>query len=208
MKKLVLLFALIMGFSFTSHAQNEQTYTYYNKSQFLISWDVNIPMSNDFIGKTSFSGGRMEYRYFNSRTFSYGLSIGWNTLEDYVEGTAYTNSDGATLYTDMVRQMRQLPILAHANFYLSSSETTKPYIGIGIGTNYINTIGYYNIFQTEDPSWGFMARPEVGIEFLSYNGFGFFINAAYNYSTNKSELFPSIDRVQGVSAGFGVLWSF
>ncbi|MDA8596263.1 outer membrane beta-barrel protein [Flavobacteriaceae bacterium] len=208
MKKQLLFIGLFLGLSLTMKAQEERIYTYYDKSQFLISWDINVPMSNDFIGNTSVNGGRAEYRYFTQRNISFGLSLGWNTLEEYYEGATYTDSDGGTVYTDMVRQMKQLPILAHANYYLSTSESVKPYIGVGIGTNYINNVAYFNIFQQEDPTWGFMARPEIGLEFISSNGFGFFGNAAYNYSTNSSEAFPSIDTVQGISFGIGVLWSY
>ena len=209
MKKQLITLAIFLGLGYTMMAQEgDRVYTYYDKSQFLISWDINVPLSNDFISKTSVNGARAEYRYFAKRNVSVGVSLGWNTLEEYIPGAVYTDSDGSSIYTDMVRQMKQLPMLAHANYYLSSSESIKPYIGIGLGTNYLNSVSYFNIFQHEDPTWGFMARPEMGIEYIYNNGFGVYANAAYNYSTNSSDIYTSVDGVQGISFGIGVLWSY
>lgn len=206
MKNYILPFVLVFVFAFKANAQEEKVYRYYDKNQFLIQWEINMPLNSDFVDKTSFNGGRVEYRYMNSRTSGIGASLGWSTTEQYFEGALY-QTEGSAVYTDMIRQVRQLPMLAtYTKFF--SEEGVRPYINVGIGTNYAEALTFFNIYEHSDSSWGFAARPEIGIQSNAYNGWGFYANAAYNYSTNTFDKFPGIENIQGVSYGIGVLWSY
>ncbi|MGK0385728.1 MAG: hypothetical protein ACI849_000333 [Patiriisocius sp.] len=81
------IYTLVIGLIFcaTAIGQDENTAaSYFNKSQFLVSWDIAFPTS-DFVDETSFSGFRFEYRKFVDANWAWGISIGWNSYQQKVD---------------------------------------------------------------------------------------------------------------------------
>jgi len=208
--KSLLITLIFLSLSFQTEAQEteQKIYRYYDKSQVLLSWDIATPLSNNYISSTGFAGARLEYRYFTSRTLSFGGSIGWNTLEQYQSPDTYQQSQTSTVYTDMVRQIQLLPILATVHYYLSDSADRKPYVSLGAGANYAKVASYYNIFVSDEKTWGFAVRPEIGFQFFNSSGFGFNVHVAYSYASNKTEELANLDGLQGLNYGIGIIWTY
>jgi len=66
----------------------------------------------------------------------------------------------------------------------------KPYVGIGLGAQYLDQELYYNVYVSEEDNWGFAARPEAGVLIYphGHHGWGFLVGAYYGYATNKTKL--------------------
>jgi hypothetical protein len=157
-----------------------------------ISWEMSIPVGESFVSKTSFLGGKFEYRHFIKRNISVGATIGWNNYEEYVPRQTYENEDQTqAITTDNQRFIFNLPLTADGFYYFEKGKTIRPYVGLGLGAQYSSQAAYFNIYLKEDKNWGFVARPQVGayIPFSEYNHNGILVGAGYNFATNKNETF-------------------
>jgi len=197
MKKIIIT-SLLFVFTATAFAQ---------KNLFGIGWEINFPNNTDYINKTSLSGGKIEYRHFFKKNFSAGLALNWATYEEYLPRQTFVKPDGNSAVTsDFVAQSYQLPITATAHYYFKETKMLKPYVGIALGGQYLQQSLYYNVYVSDDDSWGFVARPEVGV-FIKPNQFkewGFLIAANYSYATNKTELLDlNSFKNFGITIGIG-----
>jgi outer membrane protein W len=198
MKKLIII--LIITIAFTQSGNAQLLHNLYG-----VSWEISFP-SGDFVKKTSFSGGKFEYRHFLKESLSVGATIGWNNYEEYQTRQTYENADQTTaVTTDNQRYVFNLPMTIDGFYYMKESGHFKPYIGLGLGAQYSSQEVYYNIFVTEDNNWGFIARPQIGtlIKFSENSPTRLMVGAGYNYSTNKNETFH-IDNLQNFWVSIGI----
>ena len=198
MKKSIIVLAIILFSGGSLMAQGV-------KNLFGVSWEVAFPVG-DFIGKTSFSGAKLEYRHFVKPSFSIGTTLSWNNYEEYVSKKTYENADQTqAVTTDNDRIVFNLPITADFFYYFQSSGKIKPYAGVGLGAQYSAQEVYYNIYVSEEKNWGFVARPQIGalIHLQPTNPTFFMVGAGYNYATNKNESFK-VDNLANFWVSIGV----
>jgi outer membrane protein W len=207
MKKLVSI--CIFAFTLSASAQNTPgNVTILDRDMFILNWEVAIPTNSDFLSKTSFINWRAEYRHLITNEFAFGVSIGWNSFEEKVDQQLFEEEDGSTaVFTDLVRQVYQIPFSANGYYYFGGTEEFRPYAGLGLGANYSQQEAYFNVFVIEDTNWGFYLRPEIGAQYLFDSGFGFIGYLSYNYATNSSEFFD-VDNLSHVGIGLGVTWAW
>ena len=179
-----------------------------NRDQFILNWEVAIPTNSGYLNKTSFANGRAEYRHLFSDQFGLGLSLGWNSFEQRVGQQLYETPDGSSaVFTDLIRQVYKLPISLNGYYYFGSSDTFRPYVGLGLGANYSEQEAYFNIFVIRDRNWGFLARPELGMQYFFNSDVGIIFYANYAYATNSSEFFD-ISNLTQIGLGLGLTWSW
>ena len=197
MKKIGILIVLIVAINGACLAQ---------ANLFGISWEVNSPTNNHYIDKTSYSGGKIEYRHFFNKKYSIGLDLNWANYEQYFPKTTFQSKDGnSAITTDYVAQIYQLPITATFHYYLQGSKTLKPYFGVALGGQSLQQSIYYNVYVSDDDNWGFVARPEIGVIWhpADNTNWGVMLGASYSYATNKTELVNSTSFSNvGISLGF------
>ena len=164
--------------------------TYYS-NLFGISWEIGLPMSNnDFISKTSTTGGKIEYRHFINEKFSIGGFLNWRSYEEYFPTATYENLDKTqAVTTDMYRYIYNLPFGVVGHYYFKGGKMLKPFIGLGVGTQYSEQTLYYNIFYTEETNWGFLVRPEIGTIVKFNDEWGALLGASYALSSNQAPRF-------------------
>ncbi len=203
MRKLIILAGVIACLNITAKAQND----WFLKNMMTLNWQIATPVNSNYLTKTSFAGGRFEFRHFVKKNLSVGADIDWNSFEQYIAPTVYEKPDGSqAMYTDMVRQVYNLPLAANVHYYFDGGAKVKPYIGIGLGGQYSEQSAYYNIFVSESNNWGFVVRPEVGALFRLGNYAGLHANVGYNYATNKNEDF-NINSLKHVYYSIGMWWN-
>jgi outer membrane protein W len=184
MKKFFIIPVLFSIISLTANAQQKLQHKI--EDRFYVGYEVGIP--SGFIDKTSWRGGRLEYRHKAKSDLSFGISMAWNSFEQYVPRNTYQKPDGTgALTTDMVKSVYALPITLTAHKYLRAGKRTLPYIGVGVGTQYTDQTVYANIYGINDYNWGFCVRPEIGIEVPLNDFTSIFLSGTYNYATNSYE---------------------
>ena len=171
-----------------------------------VTWNVNFPTNSDYLTKTSYSGGRVEYRRFlkKNENISIGLALDWATYEQYIPRQTFQKPDGSGAVTgDFVAQAYQVPFMATVHYYFKGGKMVKPYAGIGLGAQYLEQELYYNVYVSDNDNWGFAARPELGALIYpeGHHGWGFLVGAYYGYSTNKTEL---LDRNSFTNFGLNI----
>jgi hypothetical protein len=160
---------------------------------FYVSLDVNKPLSNSaWVDDISARGVRAGYRAFITPRLSAGLDLGWGAFDQYKPTETVVTETGA-MTTDYFNYIYTYSIAASAQYYFNKedSEIFFPYAGLGLGANNNEYVKYYNIYSEAERSWGFLARPEVGIlvRFGERRTLGAMAALHYDFSTNKSDQF-------------------
>jgi outer membrane protein W len=201
-KKILIILFAVSSFAFSSQAQ------VYSRNMFVVAWEIGLPVSNnDFLSKTSFSGGKVEYRHLIKDNLSIGGFFNWRSYYEYFPTATYENEDKTqAVTTDMYRYIYNLPMGATVHYYFKGGDMIKPFAGLGLGAQYSEQSMYYNIFVSEDKNWGFLVRPEVGAIIKFQDQWGALIGASYAYSTNKN---PSlgIKNLGDVNFQIGLVFS-
>ena len=201
MKKSIIVLAIILFSGSATMAQGV-------KNLFGVSWEVAFP-AGDFVSKTSFAGGKVEYRHFIKPSFSIGATIGWNNYEEYVTRQTYENADQTqAITTDNDRFVFNMPMTADFFYYFQSAGKVKPYAGVGVGAQYSSQEIYYNIYVSDEKNWGFVARPQIGalIRVQPTSPTFFMVGAGYNYATNKNETFK-VDNLSNFWVSIGICFA-
>jgi len=194
------IFLLVCIFSFGEMLAQEK-YIYLNL-------DINKPLSNTgWINGTSAAGGKVGYRGFINPNFSAGLDIGWASFDEYEPTNTKENPTGA-ITTDYFHYVYSYSAVVSGQYYLKKEENERffPYAGLGLGASTNEYVLYYNIYEDAERSWGFLARPEVGVlfRFTKRGSLGIMAAIHYDYSTNQSEKF-GYDRFTGFGFQIGLM---
>lgn len=160
---------------------------------FYLGLDINKPTSNtEWIESISAAGGKVGYRGFIRPNFSAGLDLGWSNFDEYEPTSTKVNPTGA-ITTDYFHYVYSYSGVVSGQYYFKDEEEDRffPYAGLGLGANTNEYVLYYNIYEDAERSWGFLARPEVGLlfRFTERGSVGIMAALHYDYSTNKSEKF-------------------
>ena len=90
----------------------------------------------EYIGQPSFRGGLIEYRKAIKDNVLVGADLGWNVFYEKKEADTYTSGNEA-ISGVQYRTQNVIPILVSAEYFLSTEDALKPYVGLGIGTMYV-----------------------------------------------------------------------
>jgi hypothetical protein len=163
------------------------------KNLFAVDWAINFPSNNGYLNKTSYAGGKIEYRHFFKENFTFGLALDWTSYDQHIPTQTFQKPDGSGAVTsDFVAVAYQVPFTATMHYYFAKSKMLRAYAGIAAGGQYLEQDLYYNVYVSSDNNWGFVARPEVGV-FINPNNkyWGFNVGAYYSYATNKTDIIKS-----------------
>jgi len=179
MRKICLTAALLISLIGSGFAQS--------KHMFGVFYKVTTP-SGDYLTKTSWAGGELEYRYFPNNQLSVGGNLSWASFSQYFPRQTYVKDDGNTALTsDFVAHAYTLPITATAHYYFAQKKRIRPYAGIALGGQYMDQRLYYNVYESDDYNWGFVARPEFGVLIGDPHSLTPIVFAIdWSYSSNKN----------------------
>jgi opacity protein-like surface antigen len=177
----------------------------FTDEMFAFSWDVNVPINNNFTNKTSLDGFQLEYRKMIKNDLSVGLEINWAGYDKYYPRKTYQIRNGAVT-TDFYSYLYTFPMALTVHHYFHLNNMIHPYVGLGLGGTYAEMKLYYSTYVSSDYNWGFLVRPELGaiFKFSDFSGWGLLLGARYNYSTNKQTDFK-INGIQSVGFQLGIV---
>lgn len=172
------------------------------------TWDIGFPLGStkDFISKVSMRGFAVEGRGYVTDRFLVGGRFAWNTFyenQEWVTNPLESNPN-ATIHGYSRNYMNVIPLMVTGHYEFGYGRVL-PYIGLGIGTYYIEARDYLGIYYVEDAAWHFGVYPEIGavIPFGSSNT-AFNINAKYNYAAKTKDT----DAQSWISVGVGLSYIF
>lgn len=123
----------------------------------------------EYISQPSFRGGLIEYRKPVKDNLLVGVDLGWNVFYEKKEADTYT-SGTESLSGIQYRTQNSIPILVSAEYFPSTENALKPYVGLGIGTMYIERSTDMGQWRWKENPWSFAIKPELGFLYeLSFN---------------------------------------
>jgi hypothetical protein len=189
----LLSFLVLLGFS--SFAQGGGIWNF--------TWDIGFPVgsTSDFISQPSLRGFAIEGRGYVSDRLLIGGRGAWNTFyEDF--GWVTTQTENLTINGYQRRYMNVVPIMITGHYEFGRK--VLPYIGLGIGTYYIETRDFKGQYYIRENAWHFGIYPEVGIVIPFNRNTGVNINAKYNYAAKTKDT----NEQSWISLGIGLSYMF
>lgn len=180
MKKILFVFLLTGIISATQVKAQE--------SLFSIQYSMGFGVGDlkEFNESASFRGMSFDYRYMMQPTMGIGFETGYNLFYDHMEYATYTRGT-QSLSGVQYRYTHSVPVLAAFDFYIKPDTQFNPFVGLGIGTIYINRDVDMGLYRWKSDAWQFALRPQIGV-LISRPGMGIdFILAAKYFTGFKSK---------------------
>lgn len=130
-----------------------------------VNYSVNVPIGSfsDYIGNTSFRGWNASIAYRLNEKISIGGVIGFQDFYQKNERALYKDAEGSDISAVVTNSIQTIPLLATLKYSLSPGQTLQPYVGVGVGANFIMHGQYLGQFANDYNKLGFAARPEIGL---------------------------------------------
>jgi len=196
--KIFLTIIFIVTFSISSFAQGGGAWNF--------TYNMGFPIgeTNDFLTKPSFRGFLIEGRGFVTNNLAIGGSGGWQVFYENLGWVTENVNETTTINGYKRKYINAVPLMATAHYYFFPGNL-MPYIGLGLGTYYIDARTYMGIYYIEDEAWHFGLAPELGlsIPFGSSNA-AFTANVKYNWAAKTKD--TSGQSWIGVGVGFSYVF--
>jgi hypothetical protein len=128
----------------------------------------------------SFRGVIVEGRKLMGDNASFGLSFGWQILNDIKTNETIELTSGAltgTFYT----YTNSFPIFINAHYYLGKPASARPFVGLNAGAMIIERRAEVGLVAFQESNWHFGGAPEIGVVFpLGWYVRGL-VSARYHY---------------------------
>lgn len=175
MKKILFVFLLTGIISATQVKAQENIWS--------IQYSMGFAMGDlkDYNSSASFRGVSFEYRNLIQPAIGIGFETGYNLFYDREDYSSYTRGT-ETISGVQFRYSHMVPVLAAFDYYLKPDTYFNPFVGLGIGTLYVNRQVDMGMYRWTEDAWQFALRPEIGVMY-SKPGMGTeFILAAKYFS--------------------------
>ena len=153
----------------------------------------------EYIAQPSFRGGLIEYRKPYKDNMLVGAELGWNVFYEKKDADTYT-SGTESLSGIQYRTQNTIPILVSVEYFLSTENPLKPYVGLGIGTMYIERSTDMGQWRLKENPWSFAVKPELGLLYEMSFSTSFKLAAKYYNGFKTGQL--DNQGYFSVSAGF------
>lgn len=178
MKKAIILFVLSLA-----HFSQAQESLF-----FKANYSIGVPLApSDYLKSASYSGFGLGFGKIFDSNFAISMEATWNHYVQYEPRKTYYFEGGA-ITTDLYKYRQHVPVVLAMNYFLFRECRLKLYTGLGLGVSYIEEKIYFNAYDIEEGSFGFLVQPKIGTCFAmdEYERFHIFAECGYNFSTNKS----------------------
>ncbi len=152
-----------------------------------ISYGMATPVSDtkDFTEGTSWRNWGVDVLGFMKPNTAVGLSFGWNVFNDVT--TEVSSLGQVDIHGTQFRYINSFPILATIRQYTGTRGGTRPFFGLGVGTQYVKHRVDVGQWRISDNTWHFALAPEIGVVLPIGSGAKWFLNAKYNYAAKASD---------------------
>lgn len=171
-----------------------------------IHYSIGFPMGDtkDYISKTSWRGVLFEYEKEITPYIGVGIQSGWNTFYEALARATYPLTNGA-ITSKQYRYINSVPIHVTGKYYFKDEESIiRPFVGLGLGTNYIEQRTDNGLFSDKDDAWVFTFVPKAG--FLIPINFKSSATVSVDYnSTSKG---GGVPKQSWLGLNIGISWDY
>ncbi len=203
MKKI--LAVMLLAFLGLTTGLQAQTKQYYN-----IGWEIGMPLGDfsDYISNTSLRGGFFSGNIFLTDAFSIGFKFGYNSYHENTDRQTYQLGGGRAVTAASYNYLVTAPIQI-GGYYHFNAGSVEPYVGLGIGVNYITTETLVQDLDAYDQDWAFRLNPEIGLRFPIQNTpLALAVKVGYDFNTNSYTVFgKEYKNFQNFNAGISLSWT-
>lgn len=194
MKKSIILVVLMVLTLGGTQAQEKPLIGYTPSSYYTFSWNIAFPLGdlNDWVNQPGFAGFDFGGRYKVTNSLYAGFNIAWQRIAKIYEDETFTIPEkGIAINAENYRFTWMVPFQAVIAYHLNPGKMISPYLGLGIGGDYMEhhmMIQEYDIYET---AWDFSLTPEIGLlaKFGAYSNWGGIIAFNYKWTTNKIDIY-------------------
>ncbi len=199
MKKIVSVIFLVFLTLGVVRAQEPTSAGYTPSSYYTFSWNTAFPIGNfhDWVSQPGPAGFDFGGRYLIRNGLTAGFNIGWQRVAKIYDNETFTIPDkGIAVTARNYRFTWMVPFQAVIAYHFIPQKVVSPYIGLGIGGDYMEhhlMIQEYDIYKTR---WDFSLTPEIGIlaRFGAFSDWGAILAFNYKWTTNRIDLYEEESR--------------
>ncbi|MCX6247397.1 MAG: hypothetical protein NTW10_06665 [Bacteroidetes bacterium] len=192
MKKIfIALLALVLMTGIAQAQDKPASLGFTPSSYYTFSWNTTFTMGdfNKWVGNASPAGFDLGGRYFIKGGLAAGFNIMWQRVSQSYGYQTYYGTDGSAITATNYRFTWMVPFQAVIAYHLMPGSMVSPYVGLGIGGDYMEhhlMVQEYDLYKTR---WDFSLTPEIGalIKFGNYSSWGGLVAFNYKWTTNKIE---------------------
>jgi len=143
---------------------------------------------NSYISSTSMKGATLEYKKFLQDNITIGFDGGWNNFYERRAYDTYT-SGVLSLSGIQYRYANAIPLFITTDFHLRQGQKLNPFVGLGVGTIYVDRDLDMGIYTINENAWHFALKPEAGVLVNANPDMDLIFAFRYNYgfATSKVE---------------------
>ncbi len=179
-KNILLTVILVTLVSFSGFSQGGGIWNF--------NWNTGFPLGDtkDFVSNPTGRGFSIEGRGFVTDMITVGGIVGWNVFYDEV-GWVTETVNNTTINGFKKRYLNTIPIMVTGHYYFSTG-SIQPYLGVGLGTYYLETRDFMGIYYVRGEDWHFGVAPELGVVLpFGASNTGVNINFKYNYAAKTKD---------------------
>ncbi len=189
---LLLIFGLMHGL--VQSQDKPASMGFIPSSYYTFSWNTTFTMGdfNKWVGNASPAGFDLGGRYFIKGGLVAGFNMSWQRVSQiYTNETYFLPATGQAITATNYRFTWMVPFQAVIAYHLMPDKMVSPYIGLGIGGDYMEhhlLVEEYDIYKTR---WDFSLTPEIGalIKLGYYSQWGALVAFNYKWTTNQIDLY-------------------
>jgi outer membrane protein W len=160
MKKIINKIALIV-LVFLSTSAFSQGGGYWN-----FQWSMGFPTGDtkDFVSKASLRGFAVEGRGFVTDQLLIGGRVAWNVFYDNLGNVTQQVNETTVVNGYSQKYLNAMPLMLTGHYeFNQTGSSVLPYIGVGLGTYYMQSRDFVGIYYVQENDWHFGFYPEVGV---------------------------------------------
>jgi hypothetical protein len=197
MKKIFLIIILAFFAAGITRAQDNTSLGYKPSAYYTFSWNNTFTIGdfNKWVSSPSMAGFDIGGRYVTPmKGLTLGFNISWQRISKEYEHETFTIPDkGIAVNASNYRFTWMVPFQAVVAYHFIPDKLVSPYIGLGIGGDYMEhhlLIQEYDIYKEV---WDFSLTPEIGalVKFGQFSNLGAIIAFNYKWTTNKIEIYET-----------------
>ena len=192
MKKILLILTVLVFITGMIQGQDKPSSLGFTpRSYYTMSWNTTFTMGdfNKWVGNASPAGFDLGGRYFIKGGLCAGFNISWQRVSEAYGYQTYYGDDGTAITATNYRFTWMVPFQAVVAYHLMPDKMVSPYLGLGIGGDYMEhhlMVQEYDLYKTR---WDFSLTPEIGavMKFGYFSQWGALVAFNYKWTTNKIE---------------------